>query len=248
MKDRSKGYSAAPWLNWSTRPSVLVIGAAVTLAGIAISGITIYRNLIFSESNLAISAESTLLPPASETSNTNNICFQPDLGLSPDSSDLDTAAITGKIGTPQQLLALKFSELEKKVISFGEQSLVGEEYSISQETNNRIQTIKSFRENKQQGTEKYAAGQYQEALIKFKAARESYRNSPENLIYLNNSLASQASKSYVLAVAAPLNNSPMAGSGIQPAMGILRGVAHAQRRHQQRRWNTGHSAENIDSE
>ena len=74
---------------------------------------------------------------------------------------------------------------------------------------------------KQEGVERFAAGEYTKAIAALEAARRSSQGDPETLIYLNNARIG-AETSYKIAVAVPLGDT--FGSAIE----ILRGVAKAQ--------------------
>lgn len=99
--------------------------------------------------------------------------------------------------------------------------------TLPKDTENLSQKIEEFKENKAQGIKEYADGKYQAAVSKFQAARAIHKNSPESLIYLNNAKASQAKKTYTLAVVVPLKGD-VAGTNRDTAMAILKGAAHAQ--------------------
>lgn len=74
---------------------------------------------------------------------------------------------------------------------------------------------------KQLGIEAIAAGNPEQAVTLLEAAIRENRNDPEALVYLNNAQIG-AAESYTIAVAAPIE------SALNPALEILRGVAHAQ--------------------
>jgi eukaryotic-like serine/threonine-protein kinase len=74
---------------------------------------------------------------------------------------------------------------------------------------------------KQEGVERFAAGEYTKAVVALEAARQSSPGDPETLIYLNNARIG-AETSYKIAVAVPL------GDTFGSALEILRGVAKAQ--------------------
>jgi branched-chain amino acid transport system substrate-binding protein len=74
---------------------------------------------------------------------------------------------------------------------------------------------------KQAGLDALAKKDYAAAQNAFEAALKEKRNDPESLIYLNNAKIGN-SKAYSIAVAVP------AGSKINPALEIMRGVAQAQ--------------------
>ena len=74
---------------------------------------------------------------------------------------------------------------------------------------------------KQEGVERFAAGEYAKAVVALTAARQSSQGDPETLIYLNNARIG-AETSYKIAVAVPL------GDTFGSALEILRGVAKAQ--------------------
>ena len=76
-------------------------------------------------------------------------------------------------------------------------------------------------EAKQKGLEALAAGNYDEAQSEFTAALQAQRNDPESLIYLNNAKIGDES-AYTIATSIP------AGTVINPALEIIRGVAQAQ--------------------
>ena len=75
--------------------------------------------------------------------------------------------------------------------------------------------------SKQAGLEALAAGDFVGAQQAFTAALQENRNDPETLIYLNNAKIGEA-QAYTVAVSVP------AGSVVNPAQEILRGVAQAQ--------------------
>ena len=75
--------------------------------------------------------------------------------------------------------------------------------------------------NKQEGVERFAAGEYTKAVVALEAARRSVQGDPETLIYLNNARIG-AETSYKIAVVIPL------GDTFGSALEILRGVAKAQ--------------------
>ena len=74
---------------------------------------------------------------------------------------------------------------------------------------------------KQEGVERFAAGDYTKAVAALAAARQSSQGDPETLIYLNNARIGTET-SYKIAVAVPLGDT--FGSSLE----ILRGVAKAQ--------------------
>ncbi|MEX0271908.1 ABC transporter substrate-binding protein [Leptolyngbyaceae cyanobacterium UHCC 1019] len=74
---------------------------------------------------------------------------------------------------------------------------------------------------KQQGIDHIAAGNYDQAVASFEAARSENPSDPETLIYLNNARIG-ANKAYLIAAAVPLSNT------LDSAQEILRGVAAAQ--------------------
>ena len=76
-------------------------------------------------------------------------------------------------------------------------------------------------EAKQRGLDAFAAGNYDEAQRELTAALQTQRNDPEALIYLNNAEIGDES-AYTIATSVP------AGTVINPALEILRGVAQAQ--------------------
>ncbi|MGB3294756.1 MAG: ABC transporter substrate-binding protein [Phormidesmis sp.] len=76
-------------------------------------------------------------------------------------------------------------------------------------------------EAKQKGLDALAAGNYEEAETEFTAALQAQRNDPESLIYLNNAKIGDES-AYTIATSVP------AGTVINPALEIIRGVAQAQ--------------------
>lgn len=76
---------------------------------------------------------------------------------------------------------------------------------------------------KQQGIDKFKAGDYQGAVAWLEDARKQQQDDPETLIYLNNArLATQPTQPYTIAIVAPIKNSP------ELSTEILRGVAQAQ--------------------
>ncbi len=74
---------------------------------------------------------------------------------------------------------------------------------------------------KQKGLDALAAGNYEAAQDEFAAALQANRNDPESLIYLNNARIGNE-VAYTIATSVP------AGTVINPALEILRGVAEAQ--------------------
>lgn len=76
-------------------------------------------------------------------------------------------------------------------------------------------------EAKQKGLDALTAGNYEAAQSEFTAALQAQRNDPETLIYLNNARIGDKS-AYTIATSVP------AGTVINPALEILRGVAQAQ--------------------
>ena len=74
---------------------------------------------------------------------------------------------------------------------------------------------------KQNGLDALAKEDYATAQTEFEAALEADRNDPESLIYLNNAKIGDGS-AYTIAVSVP------AGSAVNPALEMLRGVAQAQ--------------------
>lgn len=76
---------------------------------------------------------------------------------------------------------------------------------------------------KQKGVQKFASGQYAEAVSLLEKARSEQPSDPETLIYLNNArLMDKKEQAYTIAVAAPITNNP------NRALEILRGAAQAQ--------------------
>ncbi|MBD1878931.1 ABC transporter substrate-binding protein [Trichocoleus sp. DQ-A2] len=76
---------------------------------------------------------------------------------------------------------------------------------------------------KQKGVQKFASGQYAEAVGLLEKARSEQPSDPEILIYLNNArLMDKKEKAYTIAVAAPITNNP------NRALEILRGAAQVQ--------------------
>ncbi|MBW4510004.1 MAG: ABC transporter substrate-binding protein [Scytonematopsis contorta HA4267-MV1] len=97
-------------------------------------------------------------------------------------------------------------------ISFGDKNLIPQESSDK----NLI-----FQAAKQKGIEAMAGSRYAEAITEFEKARNSYQNSPETLIYLNNARIGSRT-SHTIAIVAPI--SAEADSSLK----LLRGIAQAQ--------------------
>ncbi|WP_181357518.1 bifunctional serine/threonine-protein kinase/ABC transporter substrate-binding protein [Stenomitos frigidus] len=99
--------------------------------------------------------------------------------------------------------------------------------SVRNATNDRISAgeklLSQWQVNpkKQEGVERFAAGEYTKAVVALESARQSSQGDPETLIYLNNARIG-AETSYKIAVAVPL------GDTFGSALEILRGVAKAQ--------------------
>ncbi len=88
-------------------------------------------------------------------------------------------------------------------------------------TSGRSILSESVSEAKQKGLDALAKKDYATAQTEFEAALKEKRNDPEALIYLNNAKIGNG-KAYSIAVSVP------AGSKINPALEMLRGVAQAQ--------------------
>ncbi len=222
MRDRSRSHTVASGLNLVAYSSLAVIGIAATLSGIVISGITIYRSAISRESQIPESGTPQITESTKFDAN-SLVCFKiNDTAVTPPESESANSIIL-----PQELFKLDFPELENKITSSGERILIQEETTIPQSVENYGKKVEDFRIAKREGIEQYAAGQYQTAINRFKAARTIHKNSPETLIYLNNALANQSSRSYGLAVTVSLQSGEP-GSGFNTAMAVLRGAAQAQ--------------------
>jgi branched-chain amino acid transport system substrate-binding protein len=99
----------------------------------------------------------------------------------------------------------KDNSLEKR-ISLGEKILVTVDNSPEKES----------------GIEKFKAGEFEEAIAKFRKSLKINRNDPESLIYLNNARAAANGNFVKVAVSVPI------GNNINVAKEILRGVAQEQ--------------------
>jgi len=96
-------------------------------------------------------------------------------------------------------------------ISSGDKILIENEAGVN----------KSFKLLKQAGVKAIAEGKYNEAISYLEGAIRENQNSPETLIYLNNTKIGKQ-KAETIAVVAPI------GTNLDGAFEILRGVAHAQ--------------------
>jgi branched-chain amino acid transport system substrate-binding protein len=85
----------------------------------------------------------------------------------------------------------------------------------------RILITDTSNADKQAGVQAFAAGDFQTAVTKLQAARQSLRNDPETLIYLNNARLG-SSPTLTIAAAVPI------GGNLNAARELLRGVAQAQ--------------------
>lgn len=229
MRDPRKGSAPTSRLGLLSHPSVISIGLAAALSGIAISSINIYRYLIADQASTYISPRSSSTQAPSTGPLDDNIlaCWQAHTTTVAYNGSGTTALPNSNVTDPQQLLALAPAELENKITSSGERSLIKEEGNFSEDLENLTQKVEIFSKAKTEGTTLYAQGEYQTAANKFKAARDIAKNSPESLIYLNNALANTASKSYSLGIAVPLKMG-LPSSELETAMAILKGAAHAQ--------------------
>jgi branched-chain amino acid transport system substrate-binding protein len=76
--------------------------------------------------------------------------------------------------------------------------------------------------DKEAGIAAFAAGDFQEAIVKFKSSLATNRNDPETWIYLNNATAKNSGNFIKIASSIPI------GGNLNVAKEILRGVAQAQ--------------------
>lgn len=225
MRDRRQDPDLKSRLGLLTHPSVISIGLAIIVSGLAIASVNIYRQLTAGKASTYVSSkESSSASGIDGLGNNPLVCWQTDDSAG---SSTQVAAIPHNVTDTQQLLVLKPAELENKITSSGERSLIQEEETLPQELNNFPQKAKTFRDYKTQGIKQYTEGNYQTAVGKFKAARDIHKDSPESLIYLNNALANTSSKAYGLAIALPLKGG-VPGYELDTAMAILKGAAHAQ--------------------
>lgn len=85
----------------------------------------------------------------------------------------------------------------------------------------RILITDASNADKQAGVQAFAAGDFQTAVTKLQAARQSLRNDPETLIYLNNARLG-SSPTLTIAAVVPI------GGNLNAARELLRGIAQAQ--------------------
>jgi branched-chain amino acid transport system substrate-binding protein len=110
-----------------------------------------------------------------------------------------------KLAWPAFLDFSKDAALEKRV-SLGDKVLISADSSPEKEA----------------GTEKFKAGQFETAIAEFNASLQTNRNDPETWIYLNNAIAGSNGNFTKIAVSVPI------GGNVNVAKEILRGVAQYQ--------------------